>query len=67
MGFWGFGVLGFWGRRRVLFSKKEREKEKLCRHKKNTNIITNLKAASFGSLGSSFFNEEARFFISLGV
>ncbi len=48
----------------LVFSKKKGE---LWQHKKNTNMVTNLNAASFGSSGLIPLTAPMRCFISLGV
>ena len=48
----------------LVFSKKKGE---LWQHKKNTNMVTNSNAASFGSPGLIPLTAPMRCFISLGV
>ena len=51
----------------VLFTKKIGKKVEFFRHKKIHNMITNLKAMSFGSSGSRPFMPPNRLLISLGI
>jgi hypothetical protein len=46
---------------------KKRKKNKCIYDKKNTNMVTNLKAMSFGSLLSSLVTAPVHFFALLGV